>query len=119
MRMRDCSVATASQWKSLANSAASTKNSPAELVPKTSDRPSNVRLSSRSRPFDEINGLDFVDCLKRYSFRPSDRLSSFVSSRESIFIQLAIGLADQERAAADTTARVAFAPSASPFSKSP
>jgi hypothetical protein len=46
----DGSLATASQWKMSANSAASTKNSPAELVPNTRERPSNVRRSSRSRP---------------------------------------------------------------------
>ena len=41
-RTREGSVATASQWKMSAKSAASTKNSPAGVVPRTNRRPSKV-----------------------------------------------------------------------------
>jgi len=50
MRTREGSAATASQWKTSENSAASTKNSLAGVVPRINSRPSKVRRSSRSRP---------------------------------------------------------------------
>src|SRR5437016_3306480 len=47
MRTREGSVATASQWKTSENSAASTKNSLAGVVPRINSRPSKVRRSNR------------------------------------------------------------------------